>query len=80
MTRVLTLVANSKMGEMTLSILTAEGHRDWVDSCAERAAAVSERMVERIRHPCQCWVRAKYASRIKSLPNEVALSEGPSAK
>jgi hypothetical protein len=34
------------MGEMTLSILTAEGHRNWVDSCAEIAAAVAERMVE----------------------------------
>jgi hypothetical protein len=54
----LTLVANSKMGEMTLSILTAEGHRNWVASCAEIAAAVGERMVERIRHQCQCWVRA----------------------
>ena len=41
------------MGEMTLSILTAEGHRNWVDSCAEIAAAVGERMVERIRHQCQ---------------------------
>ena len=49
----LTLVANSKMGEMTLSILTAEGHRNWVDSCAEIVAAVGERMVERIRHQCQ---------------------------
>jgi hypothetical protein len=29
-----TLVANSKMGEMTLSILTAEGQRNWVDTCA----------------------------------------------
>ena len=35
MTRVLTLVANAKMGKMTLSILTAEGYRNWVDSCAE---------------------------------------------
>jgi hypothetical protein len=35
MARVLTLVANSKMGKMTLSILTAEGYRNWIDSCAE---------------------------------------------
>jgi hypothetical protein len=57
-TRVLTLVANSKMGEMTLSILTAEGLRNWVDTCAEIAAAVGDGRVERIRHQCQCWVRA----------------------
>jgi hypothetical protein len=48
-----TLVANSKMGEMTLSILTAEGHRNWVDTCAEIAAAVGDRRAERIRHQCQ---------------------------
>ena len=49
----LTLVANSKIGEIILSILIAEGQRNWVDTCAEIAAAVGERMVERIRHQCQ---------------------------
>jgi hypothetical protein len=58
-TRMLILVANSKMGEMTRSILTAEGHRNWVDTCAEIAAAVGDRRVERIRHQCQCWYKAR---------------------
>ena len=42
----MTLVANSKMGEMTLFILTAEGHRNWVDTCAEIAAAVGDGVTE----------------------------------
>src|SRR5262245_56789409 len=46
------------MGEMTLSILTAEGQRNWVDTCTEKAAAVGDGRVERIRHQCQCWVWA----------------------
>jgi hypothetical protein len=46
----LTLVANSKMGEMILFTPASEDQRYKVDSCAETPTSVDESRLEQIRH------------------------------
>src|SRR5262249_34416411 len=70
MTRVLTLVANSKMSQRILSTLVSEGQRNRVDSCAEILASVDESRLERIRHQCQCWFWANLRPLEPDLPHE----------
>jgi hypothetical protein len=52
--RVLTLVANSKMGEMILCTPASEAQRNMVDPWAETPTSIGESRLERIRHQYQC--------------------------
>ena len=54
----LTLVANSKMGEMILCIPASEAQRNMVDPWVETPTSVGESRLERIRHQYPCWVWA----------------------
>ena len=57
-TRVLILVANSKMGEMILFTPASEAQRNRVDSWVETPTSVGENRLEQIRYQYPCWVGA----------------------